>query len=353
MIENKTVLVLGAGASIPFGFPSGQNLVDIICTKLISHSPYAKTKVEKSFVDGWTRAFDILEERFDAKRLYTFADRLLHSGESSVDAFLESQEKDSVEIGKAVIAASLLPCERKQTLFKHFVDIRRTPGDTKELSKNWYQSLWEELNAPFEQFGANKLSIVTFNYDRSLEHYLFTSLKNKYPDKSEDDYAEKVQSIPIIHVHGKLGPLPLELSKSDPKSVVPYDSMTLSICFGLSVVDTKDYQRVWFDTARSSIKVIHEGTDESEEFKQAHELITKAQKLYFLGFGYHPTNLRRLNPRVLMRPKKIMGTAYELSRSRIVNIEREAIGTFRLKYKSLINKKIYDFLHDHVCFNEL
>ena len=30
MIEIPTVLVLGAGASAPFGFPSGQTLVDII-----------------------------------------------------------------------------------------------------------------------------------------------------------------------------------------------------------------------------------------------------------------------------------------------------------------------------------
>ncbi len=44
MIEIETVLVLGAGASIPFGFPSGQNLVDIICTKLLSHSLNAKLK---------------------------------------------------------------------------------------------------------------------------------------------------------------------------------------------------------------------------------------------------------------------------------------------------------------------
>ena len=31
MIDNKTVLVLGAGASMDFGFPSGGKLVEIIC----------------------------------------------------------------------------------------------------------------------------------------------------------------------------------------------------------------------------------------------------------------------------------------------------------------------------------
>ena len=351
MIEIKTVLVLGAGASIPFGFPSGQNLVDIICTQLLSHSLQAKTRVEKLFTERWARNFSILEERFDAKALSTFADRLLHSGESSVDAFLESQEKDFVEIGKAVIAASLLPCERQETLFRHFVDIRRLPGDTEELSKNWYQYLWSELNAPFELFGKNELSVVTFNYDRSLEHYLFTTLKNKYPDKSDNEYAETMSSIPIIHVHGKLGPLPWECSGSNLKSVVPYDSMACGSHFGIKDNDIKDYREAWFDNARSNIKVIHEGTDESDEFKQAHEKIQKAQQLYFLGFGYHPTNLRRLNPDVLKQAKKIEGTAYELSLTRIWNIERQSIGTFNRKNHNLYDKRIYDFLHNHVIFN--
>ena len=345
------MLVLGAGASIPFGFPSGQNLVDIICTQLLSQTLQAKTRVEKLFTERWARNFGILEQRFGNKALSKFADRLLHSGESSVDAFLESQEKDFVEIGKAVIAASLLPCERQETLFRHFVDIRRLPGDTEELSKNWYQYLWSELNAPFELFGKNELSVVTFNYDRSLEHYMFTTLKNKYPDKSDDEYAETMRSIPIIHVHGKLGPLHWECSGSNLKSAVPYDSMASGSHFGIKDNDIKDYREAWFDIARGNIKVIHEGTDESDEFKQAQDLIANAQQLYFLGFGYHPANLRRLNPDVLKQVKKIRGTTYELSLTRIWNIERQSIRDFNRANQNLYDKKIYDFLHHHVIFN--
>ena len=35
MIEQKTVLVLGAGASAPFGFPTGQLLKDLICIETL------------------------------------------------------------------------------------------------------------------------------------------------------------------------------------------------------------------------------------------------------------------------------------------------------------------------------
>ncbi len=347
MIEIKTVLVLGAGASIPFGFPSGCDLVDIICTQLLSHSFQAKNRVEKLLIDKWSRSFRILDEIYGAKTLSTFADRLLHSGETSVDAFLESQGQEFMEIGKAVIAASLLPCEHQKTLFMHFVDTRRLPGKNEGLN-NWYQYLWSELNAPFELFGKN-LSVVTFNYDRSLEHYLFTALRNKYPDKNNEEYAEAMRTIPIIHVHGKLGFLPWECPGTDLIGAVPYDSMSDAKYHGISE-DQADYQYrpAWFNNARNSINIIHEGIDKSEEFDQAHDVISKAQRLFFLGFGYHPTNLKRLNPSILNKPKMIKGTVCGLSLSRILNIERQAIGIFNRSNHKLIDTKIYNFLHDYV-----
>jgi hypothetical protein len=46
-----------------------------------------------------------------------------------------------------------------------------------------------------------------FNYDRSLEHFLFTALKYS-SGKSDDECAGKLKTIPIIHLHGDLGALP-------------------------------------------------------------------------------------------------------------------------------------------------
>ena len=39
-------------------------------------------------------------------------------------------------------------------------------------SDHWYALLANQLEIGTDRFGENKLSIVTFNYDRSLEHYL-------------------------------------------------------------------------------------------------------------------------------------------------------------------------------------
>ena len=77
------------------------------------------------------------------------------------------------------------------------------PGD----AGDWYEYLSERLNPSFDEFEHNKLSIVTFNYDRSLEHYLFTSLR-KWHRRSVDDCIEKFAKLPIIHVYGQLGKIP-------------------------------------------------------------------------------------------------------------------------------------------------
>src|SRR5205814_6081210 len=69
---------------------------------------------------------------------------------------------------------------------------------------DWYQYLFGKLNASFEEFGQNKLSVVTFNYDRSLEHFLLTTLQYSH-GKTFDQCADLLMAnIPIVHVYGQL-----------------------------------------------------------------------------------------------------------------------------------------------------
>ena len=56
------------------------------------------------------------------------------------------------------------------------------------------------------EFGDKSL-IIDFNYDRSLEHYLFTSLRSLH-GRSVDECLEKLAKVPIIHVYGQLGTIP-------------------------------------------------------------------------------------------------------------------------------------------------
>ena len=186
MIEIPTVLVLGAGASMPFGFPSGQILVDIICHFLRPGESFDCEWVPSWLSTQMNETVKLLRNTFEWRRIEDFAERL--DGEESIDAFLEDKTGDFVDIGKATIAAALLPFEREQALFHDFMARRLLKAfkgreDPVGTTKNWYQLLWRALEAPFEEFQDNKIHIITFNYDRSLEHYLFTRLKRRYPGK--------------------------------------------------------------------------------------------------------------------------------------------------------------------------
>jgi len=317
MIENKTVLVLGAGASAPFDFPTGQGLKDLVCNKILQQP-------------GSVQLLNSLG--FNTDIITRFRTALQNSGRLSVDAFLEYRE-DFLDIGKIAIATALLPYETTSGLFISWIVKRVRPEPIQ--ADNWYDLLFDALTAdvPFDEFDKNKLYITTFNYDRSIEHYLFTSLKNSY-NKTDEECGEKLRKIDIIHVHGSLGPLDWQSRPVDLLSV-PYDSGTNPKVVKL---------------AAQNIKIIHEGTADTPEFTQARNILLNSTQVLFLGFGYHPTNLKRLGIGTL-KPKhnNVMGTSYGLSYERIINIG-ELFPELTEGYGNLVPKDVYTFLHEHVSF---
>ena len=363
MINLPTVLVLGAGASMPFGFPSGQTLVDIICNRFCSGRVFGSDWMPDWLSPPVAHALEMLEGAFSMESVFSFANHL--DGEESIDAFLEHQTGEFVDIGKMAIAAILICFEREQALFHDFTERRLEAAfkgtmSTVGATENWYQLLWRSLEAAhFENFEENRLKIITFNYDRSLEHYLFTRLKRRFPGKEDKEYATKV--CPITHVHGRLGYLPwqLEAEKREVLSV-PYDAIASVIELRREVSTPHDNLRIqieterWFDLARKMITVIHEGSEDTHELKQAREWIGECQQLYFLGFGYHPSNIERLKIESLPEKKYMKGTIQGLSleRKRAVTRLLGNAGLFTPALDFLVDTDNYDFLHDHVDLTE-
>ena len=153
MITVPTTLILGAGASVPFGFPTGFTLLQKVL--MLTHP--------ESLVNG-IRNFAFL--KCEQKEIVRFHDELLKSGQESVDSFLEFRP-EFIPIGKTAIALTLITCENENTLFN--------PNE-----ENWYRYLFNRITTAFDDVARNELSILTFNYDRSLEHFLLTALTNKY-----------------------------------------------------------------------------------------------------------------------------------------------------------------------------
>ena len=94
MIKRKTVLILGAGASMHLAFPSGRQLV---------------TKVIDGLRQENYQLFQILRAcGFPAPDITGFRDALERSGRSSVDVFLEHRP-EFLPLGKTAIAGLLMP----------------------------------------------------------------------------------------------------------------------------------------------------------------------------------------------------------------------------------------------------
>ena len=200
-------------------------------------------------------------QSFDLKE---FSKCLSHSGLTSVDQFLEDQGEGWIKLGKHAIAASLLPREKLDLLF-------RDPRN----DSNWLKILFRGMKGTIESFPQNKLTVITYNYDRSIEQFLFTSLKSIY-DLKDDACASVLDKFPIIHLHGQLSPI-----TGKPGTIVGYGEELTS-------------PRVML--CAKNIRIIHEPIEGVAEFDQAHKAIQNAEKIAFLGFGYNKKNLDRLLP---------------------------------------------------------
>ena len=256
MITTPTVLILGAGASCPYGFPTAKELKALICNAF-------------SQPESGVSQFLAANNKHSADEFREFGNAFLKSGQSSVDAFLEHRP-DLLDVGKLAIAYCLVPFEDEAKLYQ-------------PVGNDWYGYLSEKLNATFEEFGNNKLSIITFNYDRSLEHFLLNSLHYSHGKKFEE-CAETLAKIPIIHVYGQLG------EATYPSTVSPgyrpeHDQRYSAY--------RPDRNRLINVGAAGGITLLHE--EDSGGAQAARDVLKAATRICFLGFSYHPMNVDRLN----------------------------------------------------------
>jgi hypothetical protein len=208
-----------------------------------------------------------------------------------VDAFLEHRP-DLVEIGKAAIAAALIPYEHHNHLF---FDLTR--------AGRWYGHLFEQMACEEKRWCRNALTVITYNYDRSLEYFLAKALSRSF-DRSETTARNIVESIPILHLHGQLGAIGVELGCR------PYD------------VDCSP-ERI--EIAAAGIRIVSEASPDTEEFHLARAALKNAERIYILGFGYNQVNLERLQRGSFPQGKFFVGTCYGM----LEGEQQEAKGWFQ------------------------
>jgi hypothetical protein len=157
----------------------------------------------------------------------------------------------------------------------------------------------------------NSVSFITFNYDRSLEHFLFAAAKDTY-GASDEDALTTVKSMRIIHVYGSLA----EYDPNPRKGARAY----INHLTGEAI-----------ELAADGIRVIPEAREGDPVFRRAGDLVRACERLCFLGFGFDFLNLDRLNlPEVLHgthQPPTVFASALDKTQAEMNAYRARICGT--------------------------
>jgi len=199
MIKERTVFVLGAGASWHYGYPTGEELVTKIIEAAERFANYCDHRVnsgqtiqvipkyvERHFgaaggggaaIHGWSKVKEeckLLIERLQAVQPIL------------IDHFLAWNESLR-PIGRMMIAAAILECEA-----------------AKVVRKGWYRYIVHKLVygcAQSADLFKNDMRFISFNYEASLEYHLFKALRSIDIIKP-DDARQFITVDRIVHPYG-------------------------------------------------------------------------------------------------------------------------------------------------------
>jgi hypothetical protein len=304
-LMSKTTLVIGAGVSREYGFPTGAQLIDLI-------------KNDKHIL-----------------RFYKKVPEILDSGYPSIDLFLHEHKQFSDGI-KGRIAKIIFEKE-----------------NIEKLNSN-HESLYFHLFNNINPNDYEKYKIITFNYDRSLEYYFFRYLHLKLGNAQKA--LEIGSKLEIIHIHGRVVKSIYEMA-----TPVSGDKINMDLAdFGGYTSYLKSHSKAQTQPqlvedllieriepfGRSSFKTIHENNDVN---KRAKEVLEDSDRIFFLGFQYAKENMNALGFDFIRGypDKKIYGTCYGMGK-----IEQNRVTKSYSAIKGLIPVKAYDFFQEYVCIDD-
>jgi len=344
--RKSLVVVVGAGASHEVGLPLGTKLKGKIADALNFHfDDFGRRKEGSPGIYGaLTTALQETAEDFGDINSLVAAAREISAAmpqARSIDDFLDSRRGNrAIELcGKLAIVECILGEEATSHLW---VDPRNTYNtiDFAKTSETWLPSFFQLLRESCRSEDLadrfKRVAVVSFNYDRSLEHYLYFALRNYY-NMPVRDAGKLAASLEIYHPYGRVGALP---SMEQPPLV----------SFGGKLRET-GYLRV-----AKQIKPFTEGMDpEDSNIKRIRTVVAGAKQLVFLGFAFHPLNLKLLFSQEPLKEKlvptfeRVFGTAYGMSASDAKDIRAEIGELAKLKEEQV---QIQERLTCHGLFHE-
>jgi hypothetical protein len=289
MIDIPTLFILGAGASKPYGYPTGAELRADIINNYSKYFDRLKDVVQR----------DLGNALHIGRQIKKFVDIFSKSSISSIDKFL-SLNPNYAACGKIAITLSILNSEKTS----------RFRVDMETANEDWYTFLFNKmmdgLNKPndYENFCKNKVAFITFNYDRSLEYILYDSFFHSF-HQNRKDIEFKIDNLvpfPIIHVYGTV----------DKIKTINWPAHNYR-------ADFDNYLLI--EELSKGIRVIGEERTGESTKDQIKKLLPSYKRIFFLGFGYAQENLEAIDfLNNVTEDMQIYGTAKGMTRKEITDI---------------------------------
>jgi hypothetical protein len=312
------VLVLGAGASNEVNLPVGADLKTRIAERLDirfengyhqnsgdEHITYVLKSIAAAADGGWGDINPLLNI------CWLIRDAMPQA--LSIDNFIDSHRGDPriALCGKLAIARCILEAEAGSTLTIDRSNIYNKMNFA-GVAGTWYNAFFQLLteNCSVDQIVERlaSVAVISFNYDRCFEHYLYHSLQNFY-GISPAEAARLLGSLEIHHPYGMVGPLPWMSSGG-----------------GIEFGSNPGHQQL--REIAGQLRTFTEGTDPAKsDINAIRATVANARRVAFLGFAFHRLNIDLLFPGLPAgtpaQTESVFATAISLSQSDCASIASE------------------------------
>lgn len=289
MINRKTCLIVGAGASADLNFPVGKALKDQVAETLAGKNKATSNWFHHCITlqngNNQALASDIL------RRAASYEHQI--KGAASIDNFLDQHRDDQelVMAGKAAIFYQIAAAEQNSLIGRTFLS-----GQMQEAAVNYF------IN-PLMQFVSRNhtrddvlnsianISFITFNYDRAIERAVSIWLSNNF----RIPFDETLSKLNIIHVYG---------------SLAEYDGSSLNNYFEARSQGPLLNPQIEVPRLANRIRLFTEQSETAFR-QQVRKEIESSRTTIYLGFGFEEQNVRFLGSGG--PGSRVFATVYDMS----------------------------------------
>jgi len=308
MIRTKTTLIVGSGASTELAMPSNDEFLLKIGQTLDFSRLGTETQTRDTLLLSQYLAKLATRIGKGEDELHRAADRLRIASKlgRSIDTVLDQHDTNPLitACGKLAIVHFICHAEAKSIL-------RLTPRMAGDLpiqgSETWLFQLGQLVTSgvPRSQVERclDELSIVSFNYDRSIEHFLPHALVMAFGMSLKEAQAIVSAKLRIYHPYGTIGRLPWQPGEG-------------------AEVEWGTEQPWNIHNLASGIRTSGEVMRDHQALMQIRGMVSNAKRIAFLGFGFQPQNVEMLIDYGLSHDPEVIATVWGLSSTSLASVVR-------------------------------